>query len=231
MALIKLAALTKSFTNGHEKNEVIHKTDLELNAGKFLALTGPSGSGKTTLLTIIGALQAPSTGKIWFDGQDISTLSEAKRSKLRLKEFGFILQASNLIPFLTVQEQLILVDKLNKQAPQTKWQKELLERLGIWERRNSDVNDLSGGEKQRAAIARALYGRPKIIFADEPTASLDSKRAVEVVKMFADLAHQEDVLIIMITHDERLLQYCDETLYMIDGNLQSAANESKSNNN
>lgn len=221
MALIKLEDLTKSFINGSTKTEVIHSTNLAVEAGSFLAMTGPSGSGKTTLLTLMGALQTPTKGAVYFKDQNIGALAEKERSKLRLDEFGFILQASNLIPFLTVKEQLELVDRLQGKK-RIEEQEALLKRLGIWEQRDHYISELSGGERQRTAIARALYGEPKVLFADEPTASLDRKRALEVIEMFVDLAHNEGMVIIMVTHDDRLLEYVDQVIYMVDGNLQPA---------
>ncbi|KRM73407.1 ABC transporter ATP-binding protein [Secundilactobacillus collinoides] len=218
MALMTLKNVTKAFGRGDTAVNALTPTNLSLEAGEFLALTGPSGSGKTTLLTMMGALQTPTSGQILLDGRDIAQLPERQRSQLRFDEFGFILQASNLVPFLTVQEQLSLVDRLtHKKQPER--QQQLLTSLGIWEQRNHYPSELSGGQRQRVAIARAFYHQPKMIFADEPTASLDAKRAVQVVQTMAQMAHDNQQAVVMITHDDRLLQYTDRVMVMTDGVL------------
>lgn len=218
MALMTLKNVTKAFGRGDTAVNALTPTNLSLEAGEFLALTGPSGSGKTTLLTMMGALQTPTSGQILLDGRDIAQLPERQRSQLRFDEFGFILQASNLVPFLTVQEQLSLVDRLTHMK-QPKRQQQLLTSLGIWEQRNHYPSELSGGQRQRVAIARAFYHQPKMIFADEPTASLDAKRAVQVVQTMAQMAHDNQQAVVMITHDDRLLQYTDRVMVMTDGVL------------
>jgi putative ABC transport system ATP-binding protein len=220
MALMTLKQVTKVFGKGQQAIEALHPTDLEVQPGELIALTGPSGSGKSTLLTMMGALQSPTSGQILLGNRDIATLSEKQRSQIRFQQFGFILQGSNLIPFLTVQEQLKLVDKLTK-TTQPERQQQLLTTLGIWDQRTHYPNELSGGQRQRVAIARAFYHQPQLIFADEPTASLDAKRAVQVVQAMAQMAHDNQQAIIMITHDDRLLQYCDRTLWLVDGTLQT----------
>ncbi len=218
MALMTLKDVTKVFGHGDTAVNALTPTTLSVKAGEFLALTGPSGSGKTTLLTMMGALQTPTSGQILLEDRDIAQLPERQRSQLRFDEFGFILQASNLVPFLTVQEQLSLVDRLSKKK-QPERQQQLLTELGIWEQRKHYPTELSGGQRQRVAIARAFYHQPKIIFADEPTASLDAKRAVQVVQTMAQMAHDNQQAVVMITHDDRLLQYTDRVMVMTDGVL------------
>lgn len=226
MSLMELKELTKIFGSGENQMTALDKIDLTVESGQFIGLTGPSGSGKTTLLTIMGSLQSPTSGEIYFKGQPIGNLTEQKRSKLRFNDFGFILQGSNLIPFLTVAEQFRLVDRLRDGSVKQSAQ-ELLTNLGVWEQRNQYPTSLSGGQRQRVAIARALYGQPAIIFADEPTASLDSKRAIQVAKQLADITKETGQTIVMVSHDERVLKYTDKLYKLLDGHLELQDSESK----
>lgn len=226
MSLMELKELTKIFGSGENQMTALDKIDLTVESGQFIGLTGPSGSGKTTLLTIMGSLQSPTSGEIYFKGQPIGNLTEQKRSKLRFNDFGFILQGSNLIPFLTVAEQFRLVDRLRDGSVKQSAQ-ELLTNLGVWDQRNQYPTSLSGGQRQRVAIARALYGQPAIIFADEPTASLDSKRAIQVAKQLADITKETGQTIVMVSHDERVLKYTDKLYKLLDGHLELQDSESK----
>ncbi|RXS53811.1 ABC transporter ATP-binding protein, partial [Streptococcus pyogenes] len=194
-------------------------TDFSIEAGEFVAIIGPSGSGKSTFLTIAGGLQTPSSGQLIIDGTDYTHLSEKERSRLRFKSVGFILQASNLIPFLTVQQQLELVDHLTGSKEKAK-ANQLFDDLGIAGLKHQLPQELSGGERQRAAIARALYHDPALILADEPTASLDTEKAYEVVKLLAKESKEKNKAIIMVTHDDRMLEYCDKVYRMQDGELR-----------
>ena len=195
------------------------KTNFSVEAGEFAAIIGPSGSGKSTLLTIIGGLQTPSEGKVLINNHKFSEVTEKERAALRFKEIGFILQASNLVPFLTVEDQLRLVNKVNKTKMDTTKSDTLLDELGIKELKKKYPSDLSGGERQRAAIARAIYHGPSVILADEPTASLDSEKAFEVVKILARETKAQKKATIMVTHDERLIEHCDSVYVMKDGIL------------
>lgn len=227
MKLIEVNGVSKSFMDGTKKIQALKKTSFSVREGEFVALIGPSGSGKSTLLTIIGGLQQPDEGKVLIQDKKFSEVDDKKRTKLRFDELGFILQASNLIPFLTVKDQLHLVDKINKVKTDADYVDELLTQLGIEELANKYPGDLSGGEKQRVAIARALYHDPSVILADEPTASLDSERAFEVVEILAESTKRNKKATIMVTHDERLVGYCDKVYRMIDGVL--ALDEKMSN--
>ncbi|HEL0568901.1 TPA: ABC transporter ATP-binding protein [Streptococcus equi subsp. zooepidemicus] len=218
MTVLAFKQVTKSFKDGDQTIEALKQTDFSIEAGEFVALIGPSGSGKSTFLTIAGGLQTPSSGQFLVNGKDYTNLSEKKRSKLRFKDIGFILQASNLIPFLTVKQQLELVDKLTKHKQEAKRQ-QLFEDLGIAKLANKLPQDLSGGERQRVAIARALYHDPVIILADEPTASLDTEKAFEVVELLAKESKEKNKAIIMVTHDNRMIDYCDKVYRMQDGQL------------
>lgn len=218
MTVLAFKQVTKSFKDGDQTIKALKKTDFSIEAGEFVALIGPSGSGKSTFLTIAGGLQTPSSGQFLVNGKDYTNLSEKERSRLRFKDIGFILQASNLIPFLTVKQQLELVDKLTKNKQKAKRQ-QLFEDLGITKLANKLPQDLSGGERQRVAIARALYHDPVIILADEPTASLDTEKAFEVVELLAKESKEKNKAIIMVTHDNRMIDYCDKVYRMQDGQL------------
>ncbi|QSE76885.1 ABC transporter ATP-binding protein [Lactococcus taiwanensis] len=218
MYAIELKKVTKFFKDGDETIEALKETDFSVKKGEFIAIIGPSGSGKSTLLTIAGGLQTPSDGEVLVNGQSFTGKKEKARAKLRFNEIGFILQASNLVPFLTVKKQLELVDKVMKQKAREKGS-ELLAQLGVDDLVDKYPDELSGGERQRVAIVRALYNDPAIILADEPTASLDTEKAYEVVKILAREAKEKDKATIMVTHDLRLVEYCDRVYIMEDGKL------------
>ncbi|HEP6750613.1 TPA: ABC transporter ATP-binding protein [Streptococcus pyogenes] len=218
MSVLTFKQVTKTFQDGHHEINALKATDFSIEAGEFVAIIGPSGSGKSTFLTIAGCLQTPSSGQLIIDGTDYTHLSEKERSRLRFKSVGFILQASNLIPFLTVQQQLELVDHLTGSKEKAK-ANQLFDDLGITGLKHQLPQELSGGERQRAAIARALYHDPALILADEPTASLDTEKAYEVVKLLAKESKEKNKAIIMVTHDDRMLKYCDKIYRMQDGEL------------
>ena len=218
MKAIELKNVKKSFKDGDETIEALKETNFSVDKGEFVAIIGPSGSGKSTLLTIAGGLQSPSSGEIWINGRALNEKKEKARAKVRFEEIGFILQASNLVPFLTVNKQLQLVDKVNK-AKDNRACLDLLKRLGLEKLVDKYPEELSGGERQRVAIVRALYNDPTIILADEPTASSDTEKAYEVVKILAKEAKEKNKATIMVTHDLRLVDYCDKVYLMEDGRL------------
>ena len=170
-------------------------------------------------MTIAGGLQSPTSGEIIINQVNFSQLNEKQRGKLRFKEIGFILQSSNLIPFLTVKEQFYLVDKVSRKAKEKERIDELLASLDILDLQDKFPRDLSGGERQRVAIGRALFNDPSLILADEPTASLDTDHAYEVVKLLVKEAHEKKKATVMVTHDERMIQWSDRIFRMEDGNL------------
>ena len=220
MNVLEFINVTKSYQDGNKEIEALKETNFKIEEGKFIAIIGPSGSGKSTFLTLAGGLQTPSKGQIIINGKDYTNLSEKERSKLRFNDIGFVLQASNLVPFLTAKQQLELVDRINKQKRQKlQDQKSLFKELGIDHLENKLPKDLSGGERQRLAIARALYNNPAIILADEPTASLDSDRAFEVVDLLLKECKEKNKSIIMVTHDNRMIEKCDCVYRMKDGIL------------
>lgn len=220
MNVLEFINVTKSYQDGNKEIEALKETNFKIEEGKFIAIIGPSGSGKSTFLTLAGGLQTPSKGQIIINGKDYTNLSEKERSKLRFNDIGFVLQASNLVPFLTAKQQLELVDRINKEKRQKlQDQKSLFKELGIDHLENKLPKDLSGGERQRLAIARALYNNPAIILADEPTASLDSDRAFEVVDLLSKECREKNKSIIMVTHDNRMIEKCDHVYRMKDGIL------------
>lgn len=220
MNVLEFKNVTKSYQDGNNEIEALKETNFKIEEGQFIAIIGPSGSGKSTFLTLAGGLQTPSKGQIIINGKDYTNLSEKERAKLRFNDIGFVLQASNLVPFLTAKQQLELVDRINKKNKQTIQDKHsLFKELGIDHLENKLPKDLSGGERHRLAIARALYNNPAIILADEPTASLDSDRAFEVVELLSKECREKNKSIIMVTHDNRMIEKCDHVYHMKDGIL------------
>ena len=217
--ILQIKNVSRSFSQGGEKVTALKNTDFAAYPGELIAVIGPSGSGKSTFLTIAGGLQTPSTGKVLINGKNITKLKRKELSAVRFKQIGFILQASNLVPFLTLEKQLKLRNAVTRSKVDKKAMDELFKKLRIQKLVNKLPGELSGGERQRAAIAKVLYGKPKLILADEPTASLDTKKAYEVVELLAKEAHEADRAVIMVTHDERLIQYCDKVYEMHDGEL------------
>ncbi|MGG0301132.1 ABC transporter ATP-binding protein [Bacillus albus] len=220
-SLLKLDKVSKVYGEGNTEVTALHPMSLDVKAGEFIGIVGPSGSGKSTLLSIAGALLSPSKGDIYIREQNITKLSEKEMTDIRLKKIGFIFQFANLVPYLNVKEQLLYIAKLKKENKQDSEKRadHLLTAFGLGERKNHYPNQLSGGEKQRVAIARAFMNNPDLILADEPTASLDSKRAREVVEMMKREVKESQKAAIMITHDERMLDVCDRILTLRDGKL------------
>ena len=220
MNVLEFINVTRSYQDGNKEIEALKETNFKIEEGQFIAIIGPSGSGKSTFLTLAGGLQTPSKGQIIINGKDYTNLSEKERAKLRFNDIGFVLQASNLVPFLTAKQQLELVDRINNKRKKTlQDQKSLFKELGIDHLENKLPKDLSGGERQRLAIARALYNNPAIILADEPTASLDSDRAFEVVDLLSKECREKNKSIIMVTHDNRMIEKCNHVYRMKDGIL------------
>jgi len=224
MSILELNQVTKSFGTGHKKVEALKETHFVAEKGELIAVIGPSGSGKSTFLTIAGGLQTPTDGEVIINDQNITELNENKRSKIRLQEIGFILQASNLVPFLTVNNQMKLLDNVKKGNMTKQQLEQLYDDLGIGDLRNKYPADLSGGERQRVAIAKALYSNPSIILADEPTASLDSDRAYEVMELLQRETKNKNTTTIVVTHDTRLIKYCDKVYKMTDGDIMLEEN-------
>lgn len=224
---IRFENVSKYYKEGDRTFTALNKVSISVEPGEFVAVIGPSGSGKSTFLSIAGALLKPSEGNVIINGTNLSNLKPKELSKLRLEEIGFIFQNSNLVPYLTVLDQLLVVKKMKGPitSEDKQYAKELLEKVGLGDKLKNYPDQLSGGERQRTAIARALMNDPSIILADEPTASLDTQRAFEIVELMSHLLKSRNKAIIMVTHDERLLKYCDRVYQMIDGNLTLLENQ------
>lgn len=221
MKAIEMINVKKDYITSSETINALKQTNFSVNKGELVAVIGPSGSGKSTFLTILGGLQKPTTGEVLIEGLEFSNLDLKDNSKIRFDKLGFILQQSNLIPFLTVKEQLILHNKIKKKKVDNNLIDDLLNNLSITKLKNKYPKELSGGERQRVAIAKALYHNPVVIFADEPTASLDSKKAIEVITLLRDITKSQNKATIIVTHDERLLEYCDKVYSIVDGKLDT----------
>jgi putative ABC transport system ATP-binding protein len=218
---LEVKDLVKTFSlDGTTINAVDH-VSFQVKSGEFVALVGPSGSGKTTMLSILAALLSPTSGQVLIDGQDLAQMNEKRRVTLRREKIGFTFQANNLIPFLTAQENVEFMLRLNGKADKAGRVRslEILSRLGLGDRLHNLPAQLSGGQQQRVAIARALIHNPSVVLADEPTASLDTERAFQVVETFAHLIHENNRAGIIVTHDLRMCQYVDRVLQMQDGKL------------
>ncbi|MBC1804205.1 ABC transporter ATP-binding protein [Listeria booriae] len=213
--------ISKNYQDGEQVVEVLKNVSLEVKQGEFVAIVGPSGAGKSTFLSIAGALLTPTSGEITIGGQALSSLSTKALTRVRLEKVGFIFQGANLIPYLNVKDQLLVIAELaghrNSEAKQRATQ--LLEELGLSHRANQYPEKLSGGEKQRVAIARAMMNNPDVILADEPTASLDAERGYSVVQMIAQEVKRNNKAAIMVTHDERILNLVDRVVRIEDGQL------------
>ena len=218
---LEVKDVIKSFNVDGGTINAVDKVSFCVKHGEFVALVGPSGSGKTTMLSILAALLSPSGGQVIIDGQDLAMISERKRVVLRREKIGFTFQSNNLIPFLSAQENVELMLRLNGKLDHGARIRaaELLARLGLSDRLHNLPAQMSGGQQQRVAIARALIHNPTLVLADEPTASLDTERAYQVVQTFAALIHENNRAGIMVTHDLRMCQYVDRVLQMRDGKL------------
>ncbi|OIK08458.1 hemin ABC transporter ATP-binding protein [Bacillus sp. MUM 116] len=227
MAILTIDEIRKTFTNGEVKEEILKGINLSLREGEITALVGASGSGKSTLLTIAAGLQSASDGQIVFEGQDLINMSSEQVRKIRASKFGFVFQFAHLVPFLTVEEQLMLMLDVSETKLKKKEQKKeidkILKLVEMDHRKNAYPSSLSGGEKQRVAIARAIIHQPKVLFADEPTASLDSKRSKDVMTLIRNLTKTLNITTLMVTHDEEMLSFADSIIKMSDGQvLQNA---------
>ncbi|EXL13288.1 ABC transporter ATP-binding protein [Listeria monocytogenes] len=214
--------ITKNYQDGEQVIKVLKNVSLEVAQGEFVAIVGPSGAGKSTFLSIAGALLSPTEGEIAIGGKVLNDLTSKDLTKVRLDKVGFIFQGANLIPYLNVRDQLLVIAELSGDKGRVAKEKadELLKELGLTARENNYPESLSGGEKQRVAIARALMNDPDIILADEPTASLDASRGHKVVQMIADEVKRKNKAAIMVTHDERVLDLVDRVIRIEDGYLK-----------
>jgi putative ABC transport system ATP-binding protein len=223
MTAIEMKNINQIYGKGIAKVHVLHDVNFKAEPGTLSLIIGPSGSGKSTFLTIGGGLRTPTTGQVKVNDQDYHESSRKDLEKLRLNNIGFVLQNYHLLPFLTVKDQFKLVDKVKKEDNlSAESLDKLLKQLGIDDLVDKFPTELSGGQQQRVAIARALYPDPAIILADEPTAALDSARVQEVGKLFADLAHDRNKAVVIVTHDMRLKSFADQMFEINDGVLKEA---------
>ena len=226
-AVLSTQEVTKVYELDDQKITAVDHVSLDLYAGEFVALVGPSGSGKTSMLAMIAGLLTPTSGEICLAGQELGQMPESKRTRVRREKIGFTFQANNLVNFLTALENVELMLRLNGRYDKDGQQRsiDLLERLGLEGRLHNLPSQLSGGQRQRVAIARSLIHEPQLVLADEPTASLDTTLAFQVVETFAALVHEQNRAGIMVTHDLRMVRYCDRVIEMEDGRLKNIVSD------
>ncbi len=228
MNLLEVKNLYKTYGSGETAVQALKDVSFSVPKGEYVAVVGESGSGKSTLLNLLGALDVPTSGKVWIDGKDIFTMNDQKLTVFRRRNIGFIFQAFNLIPELTVEQNIIFPVLLDYQKPDKKYLEELLDVLNLKERRNHLPSQLSGGQQQRVAIGRALITRPSLILADEPTGNLDTKNTSEVITLLKETSQKYEQTIVMITHSRSIAQTADRILQVSDGvltDLGGARNE------
>ena len=219
MDLLEVQSISKTYGSGEAAVHALKNVSFSVPKGEYVAIVGESGSGKSTLLNMIGALDNPTSGKVLIEGKDIFAMKESKRTIFRRRNIGFIFQAFNLIPELTVEQNIIFPILLDYQKPNQKYLEELLEVLNLKERRNHLPGQLSGGQQQRVAIGRALITRPSLILADEPTGNLDSQNSSEVIALLKNASKRYAQTIIMITHSREIAETASRIIRMRDGKI------------
>ena len=217
MDLLEVKNISKNYGTGETVVHALKNADFSVPKGEFVAIVGESGSGKSTLLNMIGALDTPTSGKVFIDGKDIFSMKEHSLTVFRRRNIGFIFQSFNLIPELTVEQNMIFPVLLDYQKPDKKYLEELLTVLGLTERRSHLPSQLSGGQQQRAAIGRALIARPALILADEPTGNLDTQNTSEVMALLKEASRLYQQTIVMITHSQNIAQTADRILQVSNG--------------
>jgi len=227
--IIKAENITKTYKLGKTLVEALRGITLSINKGEFIVIVGPSGSGKSTLMHLLGALDTPTTGRILIDNKDISMLDEWHLSMIRRNKIGFIFQSFNLIPTLNALENVLMpVEVTDKdKIKATERAVKLLSDFGLSDRLNHKPSELSGGERQRVAIARALINDPEIIFADEPTGNLDSKTGLKIIELLTELNQKQKKTIVIVTHDQSLLQFASREIFIRDGLIQKDVKNGK----
>ena len=219
MNLLEVKSLSKTYGSGNTAVHALKNVSFAVPKGEFVAIVGESGSGKSTLLNMIGALDTPTEGKVYIDGKDILSMDDNAMTVFRRRNIGFIFQAFNLMPELTVEQNIIFPVLLDYQKPDMAYLDELLSILNLKERRNHLPGQLSGGQQQRVAIGRALFTRPSLILADEPTGNLDSQNTNEVIALLKETSKKYEQTIVMITHSRSIAQTADRILQVSDGML------------
>ena len=219
MEILKVENLTKSYGKGEAKVDAIKNINLSINKGEFVAIVGPSGSGKSTLLHLLGGVDKPTSGKVYINDVDIYNLKEKDLSIFRRRNVGLIYQFYNLIPVLSVKENILLPAELDNRKIDKDYLDDLLKTLGLKERANHLPNELSGGQQQRTSIGRALINRPSIVLADEPTGNLDSKNSKEVLELLKLSVRKYNQTLILITHDINIAKSADRVITIEDGQI------------
>ncbi|WP_297133682.1 ABC transporter ATP-binding protein [Terrisporobacter sp.] len=221
MEILKVKNLSKSYGKGEAKVEALKNINLSVNKGEFVAIVGPSGSGKSTLLHLIGGVDKPTGGQVLINDVDIYSLKEKDLSIFRRRNIGLIYQFYNLIPVLSIKENILLPAELDNRKIEKNYLDDLLKTLGLKERENHLPNELSGGQQQRTSIGRALINRPSIVLADEPTGNLDSKNSKEVLELLKLSVRKYNQTLIMITHDPNIALQADRVITIEDGIIKS----------
>ena len=219
MEILKVQKLCKSYGTGVIKVDALKDVSFSLEKGEFVAVVGESGSGKSTLLNCIGALDVPTSGVITIDGNNLFTMKEEERTIFRRRNIGFIFQSFQLVSELTVEQNIVFPLLLDYRKPKTSDVEEILELLGLTDRRNHLPSQLSGGQQQRAAIGRALITKPKLILADEPTGNLDSHTSEDVMRLMQRVVREQKKTLVMVTHDSHLATYADRVFHIRDGKI------------
>lgn len=219
MNLLEVKSISKTYGSGEAAVHALKDVSFSVPKGEFVAIVGESGSGKSTLLNMVGALDNPTSGKVFIDGKDIFAMKDSNLTIFRRRNIGFVFQSFNLIPELTVEQNIIFPVLLDYQKPNQKYLEELLTVLNLKERRSHLPNQLSGGQQQRMAIGRALITRPSLILADEPTGNLDTQNSSEVIALLKEASRTYEQTIIMITHSRSIAQTADRILQVSDGAL------------
>ena len=218
MSILRSESLTRTYPSGEREITVLRDITFELEAGRTLAITGPSGSGKSTLLGLLAGLDRPTSGRVLLDGHDLSRLGEDERARIRVERVGFVFQAFHLIPTLTARENVQVPLELRGEDPGARAD-ELLQRVGLADRAHHYPAQLSGGEQQRVAVARAFVNRPRLLFADEPTGNLDAANGQNVVALLAELNQELGTTVVLVTHDPELAARADRVLRLRDGTV------------
>ena len=217
MEILRTEGLVKTYGTGETKVEALRGVDLSVNKGEFLSIVGTSGSGKSTLLHMLGGLDRPTEGKVIIDGKDIFSLKDEELTIFRRRKIGFVFQAFNLVPVMTVYENIVLPIELDGEKPDQDFVNEIISTLGLSEKTKAYPSQLSGGQQQRVAIARALASAPAIILADEPTGNLDSKTTQDVMGLLKVTSQKFGQTIVMITHNDEIAQLADRSIRIEDG--------------